>query len=401
MPAGPRNTGARDNVGMRITSVRAVVVNVSPKTNWSFVVVETDDGLRGVGECSLNGWEPLLSAYAAMRAHSLVGSDDRDVERLAPYLAHSPGGLVAHAVDSALEQALTDIAARRRDVPIHALLAQGARASVPVYANINRGTTDRSSAGFAESARRAVAAGFAAVKIAPFDGVVAADAATTPVRERVRDGIDRIFAVRDVVGPDIEVLVDCHWRLDEALAAEVIAAVVPARLYWLECPISEHPSQWPAIRGLRRRANDHAIRLAGAETVTGPDQIDAVIAYGLYDAVMPDIKYAGGYRGMLRIAQRVADAGIEFAPHNPTGPVATFASLHASALAPTLSRLEFQLAESPLSVALVDAIEPVLRGGEFVVPSTVGLGVALDEDACARHPARLLPPDANLDPRLG
>ncbi len=74
------------------------------------------------------------------------------------------------------------------------------RASVPAYANINRGVRERSPQGFADAARGAVAAGYRAVKLAPFDGVISQDAATTPIDERTRAGIDRVYAVRDAVG---------------------------------------------------------------------------------------------------------------------------------------------------------------------------------------------------------
>src|SRR4029079_17106683 len=93
-------------------------------------------------------------------------------------------------------------------------LSAAPRASVAAYANINRSVTDRTPAGFAAAAARAVAAGYAAVKLAPFDGVIAADAAQTPIDARTRTGLDCVFAVRDAVGTDIAVMVDCHWRFD-------------------------------------------------------------------------------------------------------------------------------------------------------------------------------------------
>src|SRR5215471_7867910 len=98
---------------MIIAALEPVVVNVSPKTNWTFVAVTTRDGRMGWGECSLNGWEPLLTAYAQMLAR-----DAGDAVSLLRYVPHSPGGLVAHAVRSAVEQALTDLAAQAKGVAI-------------------------------------------------------------------------------------------------------------------------------------------------------------------------------------------------------------------------------------------------------------------------------------------
>ena len=106
----------------RIAAIEAVVVNVSPKTNWTFLAVTTDAGVTGWGECSLNRWEPLLTAYTEIIARDLVGCEFVVATDGIRYLPHSPGGLVAHAVRSALQQAITDVAAQLAERPIHRLL---------------------------------------------------------------------------------------------------------------------------------------------------------------------------------------------------------------------------------------------------------------------------------------
>jgi galactonate dehydratase len=384
-----------------IRALRAHAVGVTPKTNWVFVELETDDGVVGVGEASLNGWEPLLLAYADKLAGTLVGEDEAALARATRYLPHSPGGLVAHAVRSALEQAWVDNRARRDGVPVCTWLGGARRDRVPVYANINRATVDRSPDGFASSARRAVAAGFRAVKVAPFDGAIAEDRATTPFDSRVRAGIERVLAIRDAVGPDVGLMADCHWRLDEASAIEVIDVLTGAGLFWLECPISEHPSQFDAIARLRARASTRGMRLAGAETIAGLDVVAPMLTRGCYDVIMPDLKYCGGYRAMLDIAAEAARHGVAFAPHNPTGPICNLGSLHACAVAADCLHLEYQLAESPLYTELVHGVEPGLEEGCFVVPDQPGVGAALDPGVVASHAWRTLPATANLDERLG
>lgn len=385
----------------RIAALRAHAVGVTPRTNWFFLELVTDDGIVGVGEASLNGWEALLLAYVDRLRTRIEGADLATLREVTRYLPHSPGGLVVHAVRSALEQAGVDNAARRAGVPVHAQLGGAHRLRVPVYANINRATTDRTPEGCAASARAAVAAGFRAVKIAAFDGAVAEDRATTPFDERVAMGIDRLLAMRQAVGPRVELMVDCHWRLDEASATEVIAALAPARLYWLECPVSEHPSQLDAIARLRGRAHARGMRLAGAEAVTGVDMLAPLFERGCYDVIMPDLKYCGGYRGMLEIAREAQRRGVEVSPHNPTGPICNLGSLHACAAAAACLSLEYQLAESPLYTKLVGGVAPLLEEGAFVVPGRVGVGAQLDPAVVAAHPWRMLPANANLDERLG
>jgi galactonate dehydratase len=384
-----------------IARIETVAVNVSPKTNWTFVAVTDSTGSIGWGECSLNGWEELLVAEVGRVSRAAVGGDADPDNELVRYLPHAPGGLVANAVKSAIEQALVDLSAQHAGLPVGALLRATPRQSVPAYANINRSVTDRSPAGFAAAARRAMKAGYRAVKLAPFDGVIAEDAATSPIDARIRAGLDRVLAVRDAVGATTALMVDCHWRFDEARAARLIRELMPAQPYWIECPISEHSSRFPAIARLTRLAQACGMKCAGAEMITGADQAEAMCAAGLYDVLMPDIKYAGGYRGMLQIAQVCERHGREFSPHNPTGPIAHVASVHLCAAAPTLLWLEHQWNESPLFEALVGGFAPPLVDGAFVVPVAPGLGAKLDLGLARDHPWQLLPASANLDPRLG
>jgi galactonate dehydratase len=384
-----------------IAAIEAVVVNVSPKTNWTFIAVRTDAGVTGWGECSLNRWEPLLTAYVEVLAQDIVGRDVSTAAEAIRYLPHSPGGLVAHAVRSALEQAITDISAQLAAQAIHQFIGPARRHTVPAYANINRGVRSRSPEGFADAARAALAAGYQCVKLAPFDGVIAEDADLTPIDDRIHEGLDRVFAVRDAIGPGSPLLVDCHWRLDEARATALIGDIAPASPYWIECPISEHPSQFGAIARLRERTRSQGIQLAGGEMITGAEQAAAMCASSLYDVLMPDVKYAGGYHGMLAIAKICNASGVTFSPHNPTGPIAHLASIHVCAAAPDVLWLEHQWAESPLFDALIGGCAAPLVDGAFVVPSAPGLGAALDLVVARAHPHVSLPRNANLDERLG
>ncbi|MEP7207365.1 MAG: enolase C-terminal domain-like protein [Casimicrobiaceae bacterium] len=385
----------------KIAALEPVVVNVSAKTNWSFVVVTTDEGATGWGECSLNGWEPMLVAYAQSLAPTAAGCDLDAAHRLVRHLPHSPGGTITHAVRSATEQALVDLAAQAAHRSVAASLSSSPRAHVPAYANVNRGVTARSPAGFADAARRAVAAGYRAVKLAPFDGVVAEDAGHTPIDALTRAGIDRVFAVRDAVGPSIEVMVDCHWRFDPPRAAALLRDVAPAKPYWIECMISELPRGYPEIARLTRLAHEHGMRTAGGETVASADAAEAMCTARLYDVLMPDIKYAGGYAAMLAIGRISAMHGVAFAPHNPTGPIAHLASIHACAAAPELLWLEHQWGETSLFEDLVRGALPPLVDGAFVVPTHAGLGASLDRALAARHPYRQLAAGSGLDERLG
>jgi galactonate dehydratase len=380
-----------------IASITPFVVNLSPKSNWFFVRVTNDAGVHGYGEGTLYGRETEQLAALESLKPIILGRPAQLVHMAMPA---GGGGLVASSVVSALEQAITDLRAREWGTPLYKELGvPPQRTAIRMYANINRRTEDRSPDGFAASARDALAQGFLAVKIAPFDGVVPQALGTKESRALIDAGIARIHATRDAIGENTVLMVDCHWRFDEKTAATVLKELKSAKLFWFECPIAETEENHPALKKLRRVAHRIETRLAGAEQGIGVDGFKPFVEGGLYDVVMPDVKYAGGYQQMLRIAEMCQRSQVDFSPHNPTGPVCTMASLHICAVAPNFLLLEHQLGESPLYHELVRGAHPEVRDGCFDVPSAPGLGIDLDEDLMRAHPYQ---PLTNVrDARLG
>ena len=384
---------------MKLATLDTAVLNVNARTNWIFVRARLDDGADGVGEASLNGWEALVRAHCAQLADDFRGRDLADIRaRLATY-PHSPGGLIASATKSAIEQALVDAESRSRGVPAWRLLGGKHRDRVPVYANINRATTDRSPEGCARSAERALGQGFGAVKIAPFDGVLP-DALDRAETQRAIDlGVERVAAIRTAIGPTPRLMVDCHWRFDAATAQRVLERLADVHLHWLECPVSEHPSFHADLAALREAANAQGTMIAACELQTSVAGFGPFVSPRRVDVIMPDVKYAGGMRELVRIAEFAHINGVKFSPHNPTGPICTYASLHAAAAAVDCESLELQVGESELYFDVVGGARPEFVDGAFIVPDTPGLGVALDDAVLAAHPERRIA--AGLDERLG
>ena len=386
---------------MKIAQIEPLVLNVSEKTNWFFVRITDDTGRAGIGEASLNGWEPAQLAYLESISGGFVGKTAAEVAPLLRVYPHSPGALVASSVLSALEQALTDLRARQAGVPVHALLGGNARKAVRVYANINRGARDRTPEGIARAACHAVGQGYGALKIAPFDGVYWGDGNEPEKLRRTQAGIARVRAIREAVGPDIDIMVDCHWRFDERGTQHLLHELKSVRLYWLECPVSENADAFTQLQRIHGATRAAGMKLAGAERQIGLGGFTPFVDDGLLDVVMPDVKYAGGYGEMLRIAARCAQRGVHFAPHNPTGPVCNVASMHICAVAPAFLVLEHQLAESPLFYDVAGGYQPKLVNGCFELPEVPGIGIDLDDAVLRAHPYRRLPASANLDERLG
>ncbi len=205
-------------------------------------------------------------------------------------------------------------------------------------------------------------------------------------------GIDCMMALRDAIGPEARLMVDCHWRFDEARAHEVLAALSPARLHWFECPLPETRANWTSLKRLRSAANEHGVLLAAAETQIGCAGFQPLFDAGLYDVVMPDVKYCGGPWEMLRIAERARSAEVQFSPHNPSGPIASLHSLVVAGVAPECDMIELQYEESELFEKLIPGIHPQLIDGAFAVPTRSSLRSMPDVALLAQHPYQPVPP---------
>jgi galactonate dehydratase len=354
-----------------ITRITPTVTRVNEMTNWTFIEVETNDGVRGVGEATLYGQEEAMRALAGVFEGELKGKSLSAIESLAEKTSASTDQ-TQRAVISALEQASWDIRGKQEGKPVHDLLGGAINKQIPIYANINRRTLDRSVAGFEASARDAVDAGFNLLKIAPFDGL-------HPDIGREGDalfsaGIDRIQTTCEAAGPDVQVLVDCHWRLTVARSEDLIRKAAEIGLYWVECPLPEDPDDCADLARLRGLKDSLGVRMAGTEKGTNLGYFEKFIAAEVYDVIMPDVKYAGGIGALMRLAELAHDRGINYSPHNPTGPVCHIATLHVAAAIPNLLVLEHQFDESPMFQDLCPGAVPKIENGLSPLPMEPGIG---------------------------
>lgn len=365
-------------------------VAVTPATTWSFVSLRLGDGTRGWGEATLVRTPALLGQPACAARQALAGQRLADLDSWIRTLA--PADIAQAAIRSALEQAALDARGRQAGCSAATLLNGGyARSSIPLYANINRRTVDRSPRGFSESATHAVAAGYTTLKMAPFDAVTPANASRPEGRALIAQGLQRIAAAKEAAGHDVQIYVDCHWRFDEAAAATVLDEIAALGVTWFECPLPETPDAMNALRQLRARANRQGVRLAGLEELTHADAFVPWLQAGCYDVIMPDVKYAGGISGVLRVGEIAAQYATACAPHNPTGPLCHAASLIACGVGSGMERLEHQYDESPAFHELVGTGLPAVIHGMAALPTGPGLGVQLVEsvlDRLATNPAQ-------------
>lgn len=360
---------------MPLTSLRLVRQPVSFRTTWFFLVARDHDGATGYGECSDGGSAADLGAAVDALAKTLqarilpadvgsAGELDALDDRLADLRAQAGlgGTLAANTVVGALETALADLSAQRLGLPLSRFLgAVGPADPVPLYANINRAPRHRTPEEFGEVARRAVEAGFAAVKCAPFDNLTAPSDDTAA-------GLRCVRAVRQAVGPDVGVMVDVHHRLTYPAVLNALETFEELGLAWLEDAV--HIADPARLEDLAGRA---AMPLAGGELSWDLDEVVRAVDHGLR-VVMPDVKHAGGLARARRMAASVGSATVSF--HNPSGPVGTLASGHLSLACPNALLLEYAFGEVPWRAEQVEPPEQVV-GGSLIVPDGPGLGAVL------------------------
>jgi galactonate dehydratase len=291
-------------------------------------------------------------------------------------------GRVGATAISAVDQALWDIAGKALDVPVWRLLGGKRRDKVRLYANLNRGTKDRSAQGFADAASRAVDAGFSAVKATPFDEVHWRRMDRAGLERDADIGVERLVQTRRAIGDEIELLVDCHQRFDLALAMKVAAKTLPLNLYWFEEPVPREK-----VEAMRHITLHSGHTTAGGEALFGREQFWDYIAEGAVHVIMPDVKHAGGITECRRIAALAEVKQISVAPHSPAGPVSMMAGVHLAATISNFTVLEYAFGEVDWRSQLTRPAEAI-QNGYIKVPDAPGLGIELDEAMLAAHRLR-------------
>ncbi len=378
---------ARPNA--RITGFELLPVRATDRTVWLIVRLRTDTGLTGLGEASdAFGFANTTKQDAAAmetqlrRFFELIrGKSPLDVEayRQAGVGLARVGGLVSATAFSAIEQALWDLAGQLLEVPTYSLFGGAVRQTLPVYANINRATQPRTPAGFAATAKRAVAEGFQAVKAAPWDGFPKPGSPDNEIRVAVDLGIASVAAIREAVGPGVEVMVDCHSFFDVALARSVASRLEFYRLAWYEEPVA--PERTEETLQIRRSIRQ---QMAGGEILFGINGFAPLTRTKAVDVIMPDVKHCGGLLELTHIAAAADADGVTVAPHNPSGPVSTAASVQVCANIRNFRLLELQWGEVPWRGDLLTPPEKFEKGA-IQVPAQPGFGIRLNDKLAQAH----------------
>ncbi|NUB93608.1 galactonate dehydratase [Haloterrigena sp. SYSU A121-1] len=350
---------------------------------WQFLKLETSDGRVGWGEVYTK-WhfagdsEPATRSAVDQLLHQYVlGEDPSRIESLWQAMYRSSfyrGGPVHMSAIAGIDEALWDLKGKAAGMPVYELFGGPARDRVRLYQHVRaHGADDVAdpAAAAADEAREHVEAGYTAVKLVPTGGLEIID---TPAA--VDEAREIVGAVRDAVGPEVDVALDFHGRASKAMARRLAAALEEFQPMFVEEPVTpEHDHALPRI------AEGTTIPIATGERLYARGEFRPLLEADAVDVVQPDVSSAGGITETKKIADMAETYDVSIAPHCPIGPLALVASLHVDAAAPNALIQEQVVVGDEDAMRYVendDLFEPT--DGYLDLPAEPGLGVDIDED---------------------
>jgi galactonate dehydratase len=373
--AQPLAVGRSD---IKISDIKTYLVGLASR-NLVFVKVETDQGIHGIGEAYSCGPDEATVATVQDFKRWLVGQDPRNIEHLWALMMNFtrfPGGLVVNAAISGIEHALWDILGKAVGVPVYRLLGGKCRDKIRVYQSA-RGDEPEVVADHAKTLVQKY--GYTAVKMSPH----MPDGNARPYNQLNRGAGQRVAAVRNALGKDVDIAVDIHAKFFEVRrAARLARAIEPYEPMWLEEPI--RPENAAAMARLAKQVN---IPLASGECNYTKHEFNTILAAEALDIVQPDVCLCGGLLEMKKIAAMAEANYVMVAPHNPMGPVATTVNVHFAASTPNFLILEYHPDdEAPRKDLLQEPL--MVKEGYLPLPDKPGLGIELNEEAFRHYPPR-------------
>lgn len=366
---------------MKITNVTPLVLG-TPWRNLTFVKVETDEGITGVGEVrALNRTESLLGYLKETTPRYLIGQDPFEIEHLVQRLLRGDFGRAGEIVmtgTAIIEIACWDIMGQALGLPVYKLLGGAVRDKIKAYAN-GWYTVERTPDEFAKAAKAAVAKGYHALKFDPFGaGFYELERA-----EKMRV-VELVEAVRDAVGPEVEILVEMHGRFNPVTAIEMARELAPFKPSWLEEPVP--PENIAALKKVADATASLGVPLATGERLHTFYEYRELFELQAADIIQPDITHFGGLLNAKKLAAWADAYYMLVAPHNVGGPVSTAAALHLAACTTNFKIQEhFNDFDDPYVMEAASGV-PQVVDGYFALPEGPGLGVTINEEVIAEHP---------------
>ena len=366
---------------MKITDIRTILVDCF-RTNWAFVKVETDEGLSGVGEATLEYKEMALEGAVAHLKDALVGRNPLDIEAIyhdSYRDAYWRGGAVLMSALSAVEMALWDILGKAAHQPVCRLLGQYSD-RVPSYASGGFYAPGKDLDGLRREIAGYLSRGYRDAKIkigrtmdrpgAPLSYMANRDWAVTP-----EEDFRRVATAKELLGDGL-LIVDTNASWDSYIALSRGRELARLGVEWLEEPIP-----FEDLEGYTRISRElPQLRIIGCETQQGADNFATMIRSDALDIAQPDAGWVGGISETLKIGAVAKAAGRKISLHCFGSSVLFAASLQVAAAMSNTERIESEENPNPLKTDLVRTPFETDEHMSFLVPQGEGLGIELDWD---------------------
>ena len=372
---------------MKITDIKTFLVHPGKAKNLCFVKIETDEGIYGWGECyTQSDRDVQITAHVDQLKRYLIGRDPTNIKHFTQMafddFAGRRGAMDYYCAISGLEHAMWDIAGKAYGAPVHKLIGGACRDKIRVYANGWSGGNPTPDS-LAERASEVIEAGFTALKFDPIPGRWR----TYVSKDVERAAVENVRAVREAVGPDVDILVEMHRRLAPMHAVRIAHEIEQYRPFWYEEPILAE--NIPALASVRQKIN---IPVVTGEELYTKFEFREVFERQAADILNPDVCNVGGILELKEIAAMAEPYFVVISPHNfNSTTVGLAATIQVSAAIPNfliteyfvnLEELGRDIAKNPFEV----------KDGYIQIPDAPGLGIDLDEERLAAYPYKPFPP---------
>ena len=352
---------------MKITDIKTFLVKGGIR-NWVFCKVETDEGVHGWGEGTLERHEQAVESGIKTLSEGLIGQNPTEIERNWQIMYRHGfwrGGVVMGSAMAAIDIALWDVTGKIYNLPVYKMLGGAVRDRVRAYTHAGdlRGSWD------------AVDQGFSAFKTGGWD----LSKPEFHEKDVVDDLHEKIKEMRDYLGPDVQIMIDNHGRSRPSVAIRQMTAVEEFDITFFEEPVP--PDNLDAMEQIRN--SGVTMDIATGERLFFRYGFREILHRRLTDVIQPDIAHTGGISEIKKIASMAEIEYIKFAPHNPNGPIATAASMHVCATVPN-----FLILETARDMPWHDKIQTTpleIKDGYFELTTAPGLGTDLDESVIAER----------------
>ena len=353
---------------MKITGIEPILAG----GRYLFVRVHTDEGLIGLGECGAWAYQEATVSVLKQMEKMIVGQDPLRTEFIWNALSrnlHFRGSVTQSAV-SGIDIALWDLKGKYFQVPCYELMGGKVREKIKIYVNARAGDAK----GMAAEAKKLADQGFQSIRFSighPKDENGRCGENFTSLVTRVEGTMK---AVREAVGWNVDVAIECHRGMRPAEAIELGRVLRPYRPYFYEDPI---PDNLEAMRQVIRSCD---IPVATGERFINPAEFDSLMTTTDVRYIRPDMCVAGGLTAGTKIAAEAEVRGVYVIPHNPLGPVSTAACLQLDACIPNFEVQEYPMANGVCRLDKEMKTPFHVENGYITLPEGPGLGIELIDD---------------------